>query len=303
MAYLTKYNLGQLCQKLKINVEITLEMFLKHIYNDTEMYTLLNKRELEYLFKYKMLLDDEEKFVVEYYSEVPEKEDTKNFVFNKGGKMKYHLSSECKLITKDYLDFKIPEEIKDIGNEAIEEYRSWFNSNGFGDKFRNKTIDKSAIAFAFNLKYPAKYNISPIEDNSNILVIEQPNSTSERIEQSYDFEQIKKELELLKNQWQTAFPCRITRIIAKFKHLLNQTDEEINEKISNLFSSVFIKNYGLDKLKQKFKISKDITTKIIALLLEHIKWTYKLEDKNFDNKTLEKFGLECCLSCMKEFKG
>lgn len=259
MAFLTKYNLSQLCQKLDINVEVSLEMFLEHIYDDTEVYSMLNKREIEYLFKYKMLLDDEEKFVVEYYQEVPEKEDTKNFVFNKGGKMKYHISSECKLISKDYLDFNIPGEIKTIGDSAINEYRDWFSQNNFGDKYRNKTIDKNAIIFAFNAKYPLKYNIKPIEDNSNLLVIEQPNSKHDTVEYEYNVETNKHKLEKLKEEWNTNFPCRVTKVIAKFKHLLNKTDEEIEKKIAELFSPVFIQNYGMQNLKNKFTLSKRLT--------------------------------------------
>lgn len=302
MAFLTKSNLSQLCQKLNINVEVSLKMFLDHIYNDTEIYSMLNKREIEYLFKYKMLLDDEEKFVVEYYQEVPEKEDTKDYVFNKGGKMKYHLSPECKLISKDYLDFNIPEEIKIIGDIAINEYRDWFNQNNFGDKFRNKAIDKNAIIFAFNSKYPAKYKIKPIEDNSNLLVIEQPNSKHENVNHEYNVEATQLRLEKLKNEWNTNFSCRVTRVIAKFKHLLNKTDQEINDKISELFSEVFIKNYGMQNLKNKFTLSKKIITEIIALLLEHIKWTYNQKEKDFKNSTLGNFGLECCLNCVKEYK-
>ncbi len=300
MAFLTKYNFSQLSQNLKINIDVSLDMFLKHIYNDAEIYSILNKREIEYLFKYKMLLDDEERFVVEYYNEVPEKEDTKNFVFNKGGKMKYHLISDCKLITKDYLDFNIPEEIKNIGNEAIQEYREWFNTNNFGDKYRKKQIDTNKIIFAFNSKYPKKYNIQRIEDNSNLLVLEQPNSTYKLIDQEYDFEKLKKELTKLKMDWQYNFPCKTTRIIAKFKHLITKSDEEINTKISEIFSEVFILNFGMDNLKRQFQISKDITYRIINLILEHIKWTYNLNEKNFDKRTLERFGLECCLSCLKE---
>ena len=300
MAFLTNYNLSQLSQKLEINVDVSLEMFLEHIYDDKEIYLVLNKREIEFLFKYKMLLDDEKKFVVEYYNEVPEKVDTKNFVFNKGGKMKYHLSSECKLLSKDYLDFNIPEEIKARGDIAIQEYRDWFNSNNYGDKFRNKTIDKNIIIKDFNLKYPKKYDIKPIEDNSNLLVIEQPNSKHYKVDYSYDKDKIKLELAILKEKWQSNFPCRVTRTIAKFKHLLDKTDDEIKEKISSLFTPVFIENYGLNNLKLKFSTSKEITNKIISNLLEHIKWTYNIKEKNFDTVTLEKFGLECCLSCIKD---
>ena len=82
MAYLTKYNLSKLCQKLEVKEEISLDLFIEHIYNDKEIYYILNKREIEYLFIYKMVLEDENKFIVEYYNEVPEREDTKSFVFN-----------------------------------------------------------------------------------------------------------------------------------------------------------------------------------------------------------------------------
>lgn len=300
MAFLTNYNLSQLSQKLEINVEVTSEMFSQHIYNDLEIFSMLNKREVEYLFKYKMLIDDEEKFVIEYYNEVPEKEDTKNFVFNKGGKMKYHLNSNCKLIAKDYLDFNIPEEIKSLGDAAINEYRDWFNQNNFGDRFRNKSIDKSAVIFAFNSKYPSKYNIKPIADNSNLLVIEHANSKFNQINTDYDLDKARKKIEELKIEWHTHFPCRVTKIIAKFKHLINKSDEEIENRISELFSNVFISNYGLSNLKNKFLKSKEITYAISSILLEHIKWTYNLKAKDFNNQTLEKFGLECCLSCAKE---
>ncbi|MVM42114.1 hypothetical protein GO730_37980 [Spirosoma sp. HMF3257] len=302
MAYLTKYNLSQLSQKLDINLDISLEMFLQHVYDDPEIYSVLNKREIEYLFKYKMLLEDEENFVIEFYNEVPEKEDTKSYVFNKGGKMKYHLSSSCPLINKDYLDFNIPEEIKSIGDNAIQEYREWFNQNKFGDRYRSKQIDKNVIIAAFNLKYPNKYDIKPIEDNSNLLIIEQPNSSIKMVEQSYDFEKGRREITKLKYEWQKNFPCGVTKTIAKFKYLLTKDDEEIKNKISELFSINFIKNYGLEKLKIKFKISKYLTNRIITLILDHIKWAYDINEKRFDDKTLEKFGLECCLTCLKEAK-
>lgn len=258
MAFLTKYNLGQLSQKLEINIDISLAMFLQHIYDDPEIYAILNKFEIEYLFKYKMLLEDEKTFAVEYYQEVPEKEDTKSYVFNKGGKIKYHLSPSCKLINKDYLDFKIPNDIKNKGDHAIQEYRDWFNSNKFGDRFRNKEIDKNTIITAFNSKYPNKYNISPIEDNSNLLIIEQPNSTIREVKNSYDYENTKRAVNKLKYEWQKNFTCGVTKTIAKFKHLSTKTDEEIKAKISELFSNVFIDNYGIDKLKSKFQLSKKL---------------------------------------------
>lgn len=302
MAYLTKYNLSKLCQKLEIKVDISLDMFLEHIYDDKEIFFILNKREVEYLFIYKMLLDDEEKFFVEYYDEVPEKEDTKNMVFNKGGKMKYHLSPSCKLLKKDYLDFNIPEDIKEKGDNAVEEYREWFRINNYGEKFKNKEIDKEFIIRAFNLKYPSKYDIKRIEDNSNLLVIEIPNSNIKHLESEFDLENFKIKLNELKLMWQNTFQCKVSRTFSKFKYLLTKTDAEIISKMGDIFSKEFVENYGIVNLKNKFEISKNLSYKIIELLLDYIKWTYKLENKDFNNLTLETYGLECCYFCKSENK-
>jgi hypothetical protein len=305
MAYITKYNLSQLCQKLEIKDEINLETFLEYIYNDKEIYFILNKREIEYLFVYRMILHDEKQFVVEYYKEVPEKEDTKTRVFNKGGKMKYHLSSNCKLLKKDYLDFNIPAEIKEISkknknDEAIEEYRDWFTKNNFAERYKNGEIDGNFIIREFNLKYPAKYGIKRIEDNSNLLIFEAKNSNNEFQNQSFNFEDFKKELQEAKLQWQNTFQSKVARTFAKFKYLSDKSDAEITQKMSEIFSPEFTQNYGIKNLREKFELSKKHTYKIINLILNYIKWTYKLDTKEFDNLTLEKFGLECCHSCKNE---
>ncbi|MES2806258.1 MAG: hypothetical protein V4652_11890 [Bacteroidota bacterium] len=302
MAYLTKYNLSKLCQKLQTKNEISLDMFLEHIYEDKEISYILNKREIEYLFVYKMLLDDENKFILEYYNEVPEKEDTKNMVFSKGGKMKYHLSDSCNLLKKDFLDFNIPEDIKSIGDIAVEEYREWFRSNNFAEKFKSKEIDKNYIIRAFNLKYPKKYDIKIIEENSFLLTVEIPNSSNEFIKTEFDLVEFKKNLNDLKLIWQNTFQCKVSRTFSKFKYLLAKSDAEIIEKMGEIFSEKFVENYGIENLKNKFQISKNLTYKILDLLLDYIKWSYNFENKEFENITLEKFGLECCYSCKSENK-
>lgn len=69
--------------------------------------------------------------------------------------------------------------------------------------------------------------------------------------------------------------------------------------MTEVFSSVFVENYGIDNFKEKFKLSKIYTYKIIELIIEYLKWNYNLEDKKFDKITLEQFGLECCYFCKK----
>lgn len=302
MAYLTKYNLAQLCQSLEVNIDISLETFLEHVYQDKALFFLLNKREIKYLFVYKMMLEDEKTFLLNFYKQVPEKEDTKKFVFNKGGKMKYHLTSECSLLKKDYLDFNIPEEIRILGEDAVNEYREWITSNNFADRYKKREMNKNSIIIAFNQKYPSKYDIKSIELNSNLLILERPNSASVELEGKFDFEYFKVEIDHLKLKWLHAFPCQTSRTFAKFSYLLKKTDKEVREKMKAVFSDAFVDNYGLDNLKNKFKIANDVKTEVIKLLLEYLKWSYNLKNKDFDNLTLEQFGLICCASCINEDK-
>ena len=62
MAHLTNYTYSKLCRKLDINQEIDLDLFLKEVYNNPKIYIIFNKLEINYLFVYKQLLDDPEKF-------------------------------------------------------------------------------------------------------------------------------------------------------------------------------------------------------------------------------------------------
>ena len=108
MAHLTNYTYSKLCRKLDINQEIDLDLFLKEVYNNPKIYSIFNKLEINYLFVYKQLLDDPEKFQKIYYQEVPERQDTKRMVFEKAGKLKYHLDNKCQLINNNFIDFNIP---------------------------------------------------------------------------------------------------------------------------------------------------------------------------------------------------
>ncbi len=302
MAYLTKYNFSKLCQTIEINRHISMDAFLKYIYDDKEVYYILNKMEIEFLFKYKMMLKDEKKFLVEFYKEIPEREDTKTMVFNRGGKIKYHLTDKCKLLRKDYIDFDIPIDIQEEGDEAIEEYRNWFKSNNYGENYKLGKITKDRIIRDFNLKYPSKYGLKPIENNSNILVVEIPNSSKEQLIEEFDIKGFKERITALKTKWRNYFPCKVSRTFSKYKYLLRKSDEEIKSKMTELFTEHFADNYGIENLKNKFLISKRINNEVISELLEYFKWTYEIDNKEFDILTLEKFGLECCNSCKREAK-
>lgn len=307
MAFLTNYNFSKLAQKLKIDSEISIELFTEHIFNDREIFYILNKREIAYLFSYKMLASNEKDFFITYFKHIPEAIDDKKRVFTKGGKVKYHLNLDCKSFSNDYVDFRIPQDIVDISIQRnapgiIEEYRGWFIKNGFKEKYLKGEIDKEYIVRQFNLIYPKKYLLEELEENSNTLVIEAENSKHGLIKSEFDVDKFKLDLEEAKRQWQNSFQCKNSRIIGKWKHLESKTDKEIEQVMSDVFSPLFVSNFGIAKFKEYFKLSKTHTYKITALLLEYLKWTYNLKDKKFDKVTLEQFGLECCYYCKNRIK-
>ncbi|MDA7762296.1 hypothetical protein N8927_03820 [Crocinitomicaceae bacterium] len=308
MAHLTKYNFGKLCRSVNLKNTIDRDTFLKHCYDDPDIYYMLNKLEVEYLFKYRNILKDEKSFYEEYYSVIPEKEDTKEFVFDKGGKTKYHHTSACELIKKDYLDFNIPVEIRELGDDAIHEYRDWFQHQGYAEQYKLGKLDKNKIIRNFNGKYPSKYGFKPIAENSNILIVEVPNSNNKEIKTKFNLDEFKEKIDVLKAKWEYEFQSKTAVKFSKFKHLLTATDDEINDKMTEVLASDryrsedFIANYGINNLKKKFAIAKKLNNEIISELLTYFKWTYNIDSKDFDTLTLEKFGLKCCYKC-KSKKG
>ena len=300
MAYLTNYTFGKLCRKLSVNQEIGLELFLKDVFNDPKIFSIFNKFEIRYLFVYKQILEDLDKFQKTYYQEVPDREDTQRMVFEKGGKLKYHIDSQCNLINNNFIDFNIPPEITDIGDNVVQEYRDWFKAKGYADEYFNNQLDITKVVFDYNMKFPPKYDLPVLNENYK-LITEIPNSKDEKVE-LFDYDAFLLNLDHLQKKHENIFSSKTTRILSKFDFLLDKKDDEIREKISELFSDIFIENYGMDKLKNLFREAKSIKYEIMDNLLTFFKWTYKLKEKDFDNITLEKFGLVCCGGCKKNQK-
>jgi len=297
MAHLTNYTFAKLCRKLSVNQEIDLEVFLKDVFNDPKIFSIFNKFEIRYLFVYKQILEDLDNFQKIYYQEVPDREDTQRMVFEKGGKLKYHLDSQCNLINNNFIDFNIPPEITSIGDNVVQEYRDWFKAKGYADEYFNNQLDITKVVFDYNMKFPPKYDVPVLNENYK-LITDLPNSNDVKTE-TFNYDSFLFNLDNLQKKHENIFSCKTTRILSKFDYLLDKKDDEIREKISELFSDVFIENYGMDKLKNLFKEAKSIKYEIMDNLLTFFKWTYKLKEKDFDSITLEKFGLVCCGGCKK----
>ena len=299
MAYLTQANYKKLCKTLNINDEISLELFLENIYPDSLVYNILTKREVKEIFIMKMLSTDASSFVLHYYVEVPEQEDSLEMVFNTGGKTKYHTIYECPFLSKDYIDAKIPEDIFTRGTEAVDEYRGWFRNNNFLERLVKNEITKREIIRSYNLIFPKKFGFEPLSENSQILIVQIPNSQDKGLNQNFDLNYFEEELKKLKNEYTYAFQSPIARKIAKFKHLTNRSINEIIDSMSHYFTPNFIDNYGIEKLRQKWETSRKINEQIMELLENYIKWTVGLKYYKVESVYLEIFGLECCSYCKK----
>ena len=301
MAHLTNYTFGKLSRKLNVNQEIDLEIFLKQVFNDQKIFQIFNKFEVRYLFVYKQILEDLEGFQKTYYQEVPEREDSKKLVFEKGGKLKYHLNNECKFINNNFIDFNIPPEITDLGYTVVQEYREWFKSRGYAEEYFNNQLDLSKVVFDYNMKFPPKYNLRVLNEDYK-LITKIVYSNDIKIEDTFDYDTFLSNIEHLEKKHENIFSCKTTRILSKFDYLINKSDSEIKEKISELFSNQFIQNYGMDRLKNLLKEAKDIKYEIMTNLLNFFKWSYKLREKDFDSIILENFGLVCCDGCKKSVR-
>lgn len=301
MAYLTNYTYSRLCKKLDPNLELDLDKFLEFVYNDKFIFFIFNRIEIKYLFNYKNILENEDKFYAEYYQKISERKDTHNYVFETGGKLNYHLFSDCSFIHKDFVDFHIPPEIKDLGEDVVEKYRYWFKEKRYAELFFQNKLEQRKVVLDYNSKFPKENGVKPLNEGYE-LIQKLANSSSKEKKSEFDIEKFKDKLEHLKNKFNNEFPCKVTRILSKFDFLLKRGDEEIHEKMTEIFSSQFVSNYGMDKLKQKLSVSRQLKIELIRALIEYFRWSFTFDNKDFNNITLEIFGLKCCGSCKKRDK-
>ncbi len=123
MPFVTEYNTSIILKKLigEIPDDIkTWEPYKKTIY-------FLNRLDKTNLLYYKKFLENPDKYFEKIYNPIV-LIDNKMFVYE-GGNPSYHKVENCDRLSSNFINFKIPEEIKDKGNEAIDEFRKWFKDN------------------------------------------------------------------------------------------------------------------------------------------------------------------------------
>ena len=292
MAYLTKYTFLKLCKKLEINCEIDLNLFIDNIYEESFFFKILNKKQIKFLFIHKLLLEDESEFIINYYKKIPEKKDQQNYVLEKGGKPKYHLSDACEYLKKDFVGFIIPTEIKNLGNETIEAFRDWFKSKGYIEDFHQNNLDKNKVIFDYNVQFRPKYKLPILKENHK-LTDNFPNSNVKEINYEFDFLKFKEKLKELKIQHLLNFSLtKENQFISKNDWARNKTDEEIKKVMSFLH-----REPSVDYIREMMILSNKIKEEIIEELLVYSKWKYGKKLKSFKSISLDELGLQPCKFC------
>jgi hypothetical protein len=291
MAFLTQYTFSQLCKKSEIKCEIDLNLFINNVYDNKFIFGILNERQIKYLFNYKLLIQDEEKFLINFYENIPEKKDRQKYVMEKARKLKYHISNSCKYIHKDFLGFIIPPEIKAIGSDAVDDYRNWYKSKGYIEDYHQNNLNKSKVIIAYNNKFPQKYDLPKLNEKYQ-LIDNLQNTNFTEINYEFDLKIFKEKIQSLIKKFSLNFFMLEYTWIANKDWLKNKPDKEIMEKTSYLNN-----RYSADFIRNKMKLSSQIKEEITEEILNYIKWTYNKKPKSFDNITLDKFGLEPCNHC------
>src|SRR5690606_38961510 len=107
MAYITKANYKRILRKINLNdiPDIAGAVYKKPIY-------FLSSWETKYLLLMKSLLKEPEKFAIEVYQPVVNK-DTFQYVFESEQPPSYHSNKNCERLTSKFKNFEIPVEIKE----------------------------------------------------------------------------------------------------------------------------------------------------------------------------------------------
>lgn len=236
-------------------------------------------KEKNQLLGYKELVQDPDKFFSSIYIKI-QKQDNNNFVFT-GGTPSYHEDANCERITSDYINFEIPTEILERGEEAKISYRSWFKDN-----MHLLDTDQELFTLHLNSKFGLTESVKPIE-LKNQGIYSQDNLNLEELEKRID-EYLDQESELYESS-----DFEMKSIIDKFKQKtwLGKSKKPIlgnNSSHSDQELKAFMRAYD-----SQFK------RPVFELLQTYFRVYYNKELK-FEGKLLEQLGFKPCSKCCKE---
>jgi hypothetical protein len=233
-----------------------------------------NKYEENALLAIQELLKDPEKYFSEIYK--PYKPiDTYSYVYE-GKKPSYHKYRCCPRLQSDYQNFEVPQEIKDKGTDAVQEFRQWFETV-------KHLLDKPDIFVErLRIKYGIVTNPKAINlENSGLTKRE--NLTIDELEERIDSLIKEAGLFYYKNKKNTTILNRFS----KYTYIASKPDEIYTNDTS--YSDVEVKKL-LKDYDREFKIP------LKRLLIEYYRLKQNPEIK-MEGHFLEQLGFLLCKYC------
>lgn len=274
--YITKNNFSKIANIAIGELTDGINAICSRVYGYKDISKYLNHREIKDMECKRLLIEDTNKYIEEYFEKQRKKLGKKSsgasspFVFLTAGSPKFHYNKDCDFITKDYINFYIPPEIEGRGENEIEKFRSFANSN------KQLLIDKKEDVFIFRLKnqFQLKNDISKLSIS---------NSGVRNIILGVDFD----------------VSTRIDEIMESID-LIGQT--ETGKDVLRRY--IYLDHYKQNRVSEGNKIALEILMLKSELIDLLVKFHLKKNEKSgfsFEKKFLESIGFEGCRACGKQF--
>lgn len=261
MAYITEFNLKRIIKQSNYKDQ----NFELSIYDKADI-DCLNKNEVKELQAIQLLLKNPVEYFKRYYEPISNIDNFK-FVF-RPQKPAYHSSLSCERLKSDFLNYTIPDSIREKGKKVVAEFRSWYIENM--DK-----IETDPALFAFRLK--TRWNI---DTNPQNIKYENSGAAELKIESVEIIESIVDSL-VEKASWKAQDSEKdkiILRRFSKCTFLVNSSDaikdnntgyldEEVREVLKKYDSEIKkpLKKYLIDYYISKYNSSIEIEKELLDL--------------------------------------
>lgn len=289
MAYITNANYKRIIDKINLKEigNIESDVYKKPIY-------FLNKSEVKYLQAMQILLKDPEKFAIEVYKPIINK-DTLKYVFESKQPSCYHEDQDCPNLHSVFRNFEIPAEIKErvrkkatdegkseseilfLEEQQIKIFRRWFNENFICFK-----ADPEEFLRRLDIRWNVQRNVKEIERGNsgmefiyNLNLVELENEIDKVLrEAGRYFTENNDKQDLIRRFQKLTF-------IAYQKGAIEINDTELSD----------------DELR-KFLLEYDTKFKkpIKSLLIQYYRVKYN-SDLSFDGLLLDRLNFKPCSNC------
>lgn len=268
MPFITNYNFSKIIRDADIKDVGEGDVYKKPIY-------FLNKTEKGKLLKIKELLQLNDQESIKSYNKIERKEDTKSWIFE-GGKPAYHQIPNCSTLNSEYINFPIPEEIRD--SNRVQEFREWFKESMHFITDGKEDIFKLRLSTKFGVQLQSKIQI--------------PNS-GRKILDNLELNELENRIDGILSEAASFFgksSYSEKNAIKKYSHraFLYNTKYSINDNDTGL----------TEEELRSFLLSYDTRFKVpIKDLLQQyymVKYNPKLE---FKGSLLEQLGFKQCTKC------